>query len=169
VTLQSFVAQHEAERALVDTANPFAPRGAAADVEEGLALAPKFDANGLITCVATDNRSGEVLMIAHMNAEALRKTIQSGEAWYFSRSRGELWHKGSTSGHIQRVVEMRIDCDQDAVWIKVEQAGEGACHTGRRSCFYRAVPLGSTSDQVRLEFRDAEQLFDPEAVYGKDR
>jgi len=101
-------------------------------------------------------------MVAHMNAEALQKTIASGEAWYFSRSRRGLWKKGETSGHSQRVVEMRIDCDQDAVWIKVEQAG-GACHTGRRSCFYRAVPLGK-SGEVKLEFRD-ERVFDPTAVY----
>ena len=129
-------------------------------------MAPKFDADGLVTCVATDAATGEVLMVAHMNAEALRKTIESGEAWYFSRSRKALWRKGETSGHIQRVVEMRIDCDQDAVWIKVEQQGPGACHTGRRSCFYRAVPLRQAG-AVTLEFRDADKTFDPKAVYGK--
>ena len=111
------------------------------DREQGLALQPKFDASGLMTCVATDAGSGDVLMVAHMNAEALRKTIESGDAWYFSRSRNALWRKGETSGHTQRVVEMRIDCDQDAVWIKVEQVG-AACHTGRRSCFYRVVGNG---------------------------
>ena len=89
-------------------------------------------------------RSGDVLMVAHMNAEALKRTIETGEAWYFSRSRKALWKKGESSGHTQRVVEMRVDCDQDAVWIKVEQQGPGACHTGRRSCFYRAVPLRQT-------------------------
>ena len=94
-----------------------------------------------MTCVATDAATGEVLMVAHMNDEALRKTIASGEAWYFSRSRNALWRKGETSGHTQRVVEMRIDCDQDAVWIRVEQVG-AACHTGRRSCFYRKVDGG---------------------------
>jgi phosphoribosyl-AMP cyclohydrolase len=108
---------------------PFASPGTDADLEEGLALTPKFDANGLVTCVATDAVSGDVLMVAHMNAEALAKTIASGEAWYFSRSRNALWRKGESSGHTQRVVEMRIDCDQDAVWIKVEQVS-GACHTG---------------------------------------
>ncbi|HML07070.1 MAG TPA: phosphoribosyl-AMP cyclohydrolase [Xanthobacteraceae bacterium] len=144
----------------------FAPPGAAADLEEGLALTPKFDADGLVTCVATDATSGEVLMVAHMDAEALAKTIATGQAWYFSRSRGALWRKGETSDHTQRVVELRIDCDQDAVWIRVEQIG-GACHTGRRSCFYRAVPLGK-GGAVRLEFRD-ERVFDPKAVYrGKD-
>jgi phosphoribosyl-AMP cyclohydrolase len=150
---------------LSDEPAPFAPRGSTEEVEEGRALAPKFDADGLVTCVATDARSGEVLMVAHMNAEALRKTIESGEAWYFSRSRRALWRKGESSGHVQRVVEMRIDCDQDAVWIRVEQQGAGACHTGRRSCFYRAVPVGKTG-AVTLEFRDAEQTFDPTKVYG---
>ena len=121
--------------------SPFPVPGSAADLEEGRRLTPKFDADGLVTCVATDAASGDVLMVAHMNAEALAKTIATGQAWYFSRSRRALWRKGETSGHTQRVVEMRIDCDQDAVWIKVEQVA-GACHTGRRSCFYRAVPLG---------------------------
>jgi len=144
-------------------ASSFAQRGSATDVEEGTALAPKFDANGLITCVATDAQSGDVLMVAHMNAEALARTIATGEAWYYSRSRRSLWRKGETSGHVQRVLEMRIDCDQDAVWIKVEQAGAGACHTGRRSCFYRAVPLGK-SGAVTLEFTDGK-TFDPTSVY----
>ena len=135
------------------------------DIEEGTTLSPKFDADGLITAVATDPKSGEVLMVAHMNAEALRKTIDSGEAWYFSRSRKKLWKKGEESGHNQRVIELRIDCDQDAVWLKVEQQGPGACHTGRRSCFYRAVPLGKPG-AVTLEFRD-EKTFDPAAVYRK--
>jgi phosphoribosyl-AMP cyclohydrolase len=145
----------------------FAQRGSTKEVEEGRAFAPKFDADGLVTCVATDARSGEVLMVAHMNAQALANTIATGEAWYFSRSRRSLWRKGETSGHVQRVVEVRLDCDQDAVWIKVEQAGPGACHTGRRSCFYRAVPLGHGGDaSIKLEFRDAERAFDPDAVYG---
>ena len=116
----------------------FSERGTTQAVEEGRALSPKFDADGLVTCVATDAASGDVLMVAHMNAEALARTVETGEAWYYSRSRRALWRKGESSGHVQRVTEMRIDCDQDAVWIKVEQAGPGACHTGRRSCFYRA-------------------------------
>jgi len=144
---------------------PFAPPGSAADLEEGSALTPKFDRDGLVTCVATDIASGDVLMVAHMNAEALAKTIATGEAWYYSRSRRALWKKGESSGHTQRVVELRIDCDQDAVWIKVEQA-VAACHTGRRSCFYRVVPLGGPG-QARLEFRD-ERVFDPKAAYRKD-
>ena len=117
----------------------FSSRGSTGEVEEGLAFAPKFDADGLITAVATDAKTGDVLMVAHMNAEALRNTIGSGEAWYYSRSRKALWKKGETSGHTQHVVELRVDCDQDAIWLKVAQAGPGACHTGRRSCFYRAV------------------------------
>jgi phosphoribosyl-AMP cyclohydrolase len=121
--------------------------------EEGLRFQPKFDASGLVTCVATDATSGEVLMVAHMNEEALRKTIASGEAWYYSRSRKSLWRKGETSGHVQRVVEMRTDCDQDAIWIRVEQAG-AACHTGRRSCFYRKLESGNGG--ARLSFVDAD-------------
>src|SRR4051812_1301645 len=107
-------------------------------------------------------------MVAHMNSEALARSIESGEAWYFSRSRGRLWRKGESSGHVQRIIEMRVDCDQDAVWIRVEQAGPGACHTGRRSCFYRTVPLGRRGG-VALEFADAEKAFDPRTVYGADK
>jgi phosphoribosyl-AMP cyclohydrolase len=135
------------------------------DIEEGLAFQPKFDASGLVTCVATDAGTGEVLMVAHMNDEALRKTIATGEAWYFSRSRNSLWRKGETSGHVQRIVEMRMDCDQDAIWIRVEQTG-AACHTGRRSCFYRAVTAGESG--TRLSFVNADRLFDPKAVYRKE-
>jgi phosphoribosyl-AMP cyclohydrolase len=147
---------------------PFTAPAGAAELEEGAALTPKFNADGLVTAVATDAKSGEVLMVAHMDAQALAKTIASGEAWYYSRSRNTLWKKGEASGHIQRVVEMRIDCDQDAVWIKVEQVA-GACHTGRRSCFYRAVPLGTAEGKLsaaKLQFRDA-RVFDPKAAYGK--
>jgi phosphoribosyl-AMP cyclohydrolase len=132
--------------------------------EEGLSFQPKFDASGLVTCVATDAATGEVLMVAHMNDEALRKTIESGEAWYFSRSRNALWRKGETSGQTQRVVEMRLDCDQDAIWLRVEQHG-AACHTGRRSCFYRKVTASEGGAQLSLV--DAERLFDPAAVYRK--
>jgi len=134
------------------------------DIEEGTAFTPKFDANGLITAVVTDVASGELLMVAHMNDEALRLTIETGEAWYYSRSRKKLWKKGETSGHVQRVIELRVDCDQDALWLKVEQHGGAACHTGRRSCFYRAVPLGKGLSA--LEFHDGGRLFDPAAVYG---
>ncbi|VIO76321.1 phosphoribosyl-AMP cyclohydrolase [Bradyrhizobium ivorense] len=132
------------------------------DREEGLAFQPKFDAAGLVTCVATDVATGDVLMVAHMNDEALRKTIATGEGWYFSRSRGALWRKGESSGQTQRVVEIRLDCDQDAVWLKVEQQG-AACHTGRRSCFYRVAKADGGA--VTLSFVDADRLFDPAAVY----
>ena len=132
--------------------------------EDGLSFQPKFDASGLVTCVATDAASGDVLMVAHVNEEALRKTIETGEAWYFSRSRNALWRKGETSGQTQRVVEIRTDCDQDAVWIRVEQTG-AACHTGRRSCFYRKVT--SADGKVRLAFVDADRMFDPASVYRK--
>ena len=128
-------------------------------------LRPRFDAAGLITCVTSDAATGEVLMVAHMNEEALQKTVATGEAWYFSRSRQALWRKGETSGHVQRVAEIRIDCDQDAVWLRVEQAGGAACHTGRRSCFYRAVVPG-TAGGAALTFVAAERVFDPDTVYG---
>ena len=134
------------------------------EIEEGLKFQPKFDASGLVTCVATDAITGEVLMVAHMNDEALRRTVANGEAWYFSRSRNSLWRKGEISGQVQRVVEMRMDCDQDAVWIRVEQIG-AACHTGRRSCFYRKVEASDGGAQ--LSFVDADRLFDPAQVYGK--
>jgi phosphoribosyl-AMP cyclohydrolase len=154
-----------ADKILADKIS-FAARGTASEIEEGRAFAPKFDSDGLITAVVTDAASGGVLMLAHMNAEALAKTIESGEAWFFSRSRKKLWKKGEESGHVQRVVELRVDCDQDALLLKVEQQGPGACHTGRRSCFYRAVPLGKTGN-ITLEFRDGEKTFDPKAVYDK--
>jgi phosphoribosyl-AMP cyclohydrolase len=135
------------------------------EIEEGLGFAPQFGADGLITAVVTDVQSGDVLMVAHMNAQAVAKTIETGDAWYYSRSRQKLWKKGERSGHVQRVVELRVDCDQDALWLKVEQQGPGACHTGRRSCFYRAVPLGKTGT-VTLEFRNGDKTFDHHSVYG---
>jgi phosphoribosyl-AMP cyclohydrolase len=122
----------------------FAPRGDHAAIELGTGLAPKFDAAGLIVAIATDADTGEVLMVAHMNAEALARTIGSGDAWFFSRSRNALWRKGETSGNTLAVAEMRVDCDQDAILLKVRVAGDGVvCHQGYRSCFYRSVPLGS--------------------------
>ena len=135
--------------------------------EEGAVFAPRFDADGLLPVVATSAATGEVLMFAYMNAEALARTIETSEAHYWSRSRGRLWRKGEESGNTQRVVEMRIDCDQDAIWLKVEQQGKhAACHTGRKSCFYRAVPLGAPGGGgVSLRFVDAERQFDPQAVY----
>jgi phosphoribosyl-AMP cyclohydrolase len=125
-----------------------------------------FDERGLVTCVVQDWDTGEVLMVAHMNEQALRRSVETGEAWYWSRSRRALWKKGESSGHTQRITEMRVDCDQDAIWIKVEQNGPGACHTGRKSCFYRAVPLKQVG-AITLEFQDAAKTFDPAETYGK--
>lgn len=142
----------------------FAQRTSVEQVEEGHELAPKFDADGLIPAVTTDAATGEVLMLGYMNAEALRRTIATGEAHYWSRSRACLWHKGATSGLVQKVVELRIDDDQDAVWLRVAIEGSASCHVGYRSCFYRAVEVadGGTS----LRFVEQEKTFDPRAVYG---
>lgn len=127
-----------------ETTMAFTPRGNANEVEEGALLMPRFDAAGLITAVAVDATDKSVLMVAHMNEEALRLTIETGTAWYWSRSRQQLWHKGDTSGQIQTVREIRIDCDQDCVLLSVDVAGDGGCcHTGRRSCFYRRVEHGT--------------------------
>ena len=133
---------------------PFAPRGDTESIETGTAFAPKFDADGLILAVAADAATGEVLMVAHMNREALARTVATGQAWFWSRSRKALWRKGETSGNALAVVEIRIDCDQDALLLKVEVAGDGvACHRGYRSCFYRTVPLGDAAgDAVNLTF-----------------
>jgi phosphoribosyl-AMP cyclohydrolase len=129
--------------------SPFPIPGSKTELEEGSVLTPRFGSDGLITCVTTDAASGEILMVAHMNAEALARTIETGEAWYWSRSRGELWHKGATSGQIQTIREIRTDCDQDALLLKVQVAGDGGCcHTGRRSCFYRKVE--SANGEIRL-------------------
>ena len=146
----------------------FGQRESVEQVEEGDVLAPKFDEHGLIAVVTTDVKSGELLMHGYMNAEALEKTIETGEAHYWSRSRKVLWHKGATSGLTQKIVEMRIDDDQDAVWLRVEVAGSGAsCHVGYRSCFYREVPTGSAgSEPVKLTYREDEKTFDPHDVYG---
>lgn len=148
----------------------FAERGDKKALETQLTFSPKFDDNGLIPVIATDHQTNEVLMVAFMNETALKETLTLGEVVYWSRSRSELWHKGKTSGNIQKVVEIRTDCDQDALVIRVEQVGEAACHTGRRSCFYRSVPFGkslSEEEPVPLHEIDSIRLFDPEAVYGK--
>ena len=148
------------------TSQIFPPAADKTALERGAVIAPRFDANGLVAAIAQHADTGEILMFAWMNDEALKLTLDTGQAHYFSRSRGELWRKGETSGQVQDVVELRVDCDQDAVWLKVTQDGPGACHTGRRSCFYRAAPLGQ-SGAVKLEFRDADKTFDPESVYEK--
>jgi phosphoribosyl-AMP cyclohydrolase len=138
-----------------------------ADIEESTVFAPRFDADGLLPVVVTAAETGDVLMVAYMNEEALARTIATGEAHYWSRSRRCLWRKGEESGNTQLVVELRTDCDQDALWLKVETAGSGAnCHTGRTSCFYRAVPLRTPpGGGLALSFVEAERQFDPEAVY----
>jgi phosphoribosyl-AMP cyclohydrolase len=144
----------------------FAPRGSRQEIEEGQIFAPKFDAGGLIACVVTDAETGVLLMVAHMNAQALERTIATGEAWFYSRSREKLWRKGETSGHVMQVAEIRVDCDQDVLWLKVKQGGAGPCHTGRRSCFYRAVVRNGPDAPLTLDFRDDERVFDPAKVYG---
>ena len=144
----------------------FAPRRTVVQVEESAELAPKFDANGLIPAVVTDHGSGELLMHAYMNREALELTITTGEAHYFSRSRNKLWRKGETSGLKQRVRELLIDDDQDCVWLRVELTGGASCHVGYRSCFYRRVPLTSDGGPVELEFTENDKVFDPEQVYA---
>jgi phosphoribosyl-AMP cyclohydrolase len=144
----------------------FAARRTVEQVEEGTELAPKFDAHGLIPAVTTDFDSGELLMHAFMNAEALAKTIETGEAHYYSRSRQAIWHKGATSGLVQTVRELLIDDDQDCVWLRVDVAGGASCHVGYRSCFYRKVAIGEDGVAKPLEFTETKKVFDPEAVYG---
>ena len=142
----------------------FHPRTSVEEVEEGTVLAPKFDENGLIPVVTTDYESGELLMHAYMNREALAKTIEIGEAVYWSRSRQVLWHKGAPSGLVQKVVELLLDDDQDCVWMRVHVVGGASCHVGYRSCFYRRVPIGDT--EGKLEFTGVPKVFDPKEVYG---
>ncbi|TCR82206.1 phosphoribosyl-AMP cyclohydrolase [Rhizobium sp. BK376] len=135
------------------------------ELEDAGDFTPRFDDRGLITAVVTDIRDGALLMVAHMNAEALALTLQTGTAHYFSRSRGKIWKKGETSGNLQTVKEIRTDCDQDAIWLMVEVAGHDAtCHTGRRSCFYRTVELEDGKAVVKIA--DDRRHFDPDQVYG---
>ena len=147
--------------------NNFKKRISVEEVEEGLSLTPKFDEDGLIPCITTDNNTGEVLMVGYMNAESLTKTIENGEAYYFSRSQQKIWHKGSVSGLTQKIVAMKIDDDQDSIWISVDVSGSGAsCHVGYKSCFYRSIPIKSkVDDNIELIKDDEEKLFDPEEVY----
>lgn len=147
----------------------FADRKSIEQVEEGTDLAPKFDERGLITAVTSDAESGELLMQGYMNAEALALTIATGEAHYYSRSRKTLWHKGASSGLVQKVAQLMIDDDQDCIWLRVDVAGGASCHVGYRSCFYRQIPVGSDRQddgQIALEFTDSEKVFDPQEVYG---
>ena len=135
-------------------------------VEESTELAPKFDADGLIPVVTTDYGSGEVLMQGYMNEEAFKKTITLGQAVYYSRSRNTLWHKGKTSGLIQKIKEIRIDDDQDSVWLRVDVQGGASCHVGYRSCFYRSIPFGDNTSSTVLKFEEKEKVFDPKEIYG---
>ena len=134
-------------------ANKFDTAASTQELESGLHITPKFDDNGLVTAVVTDHSSGELLMVAHMNDAALENTLESGEAWFWSRSRQKLWLKGETSGSVQTVKEIRLDCDQDAIWLKVErQKPENTCHTGRQSCFYRRIV--TKNGDLCLEFTE---------------
>ena len=144
----------------------FEERKTIEQVEESTELAPKFDKEGLIAVVTTDFSSGEVLMQGYMNKEALKKTISLGEAVYYSRSRKALWHKGKTSGLIQKIKEIRIDDDQDCVWLRVDVKGGASCHVGYRSCFYRSIPMDNNKSKVVLKFEEDEKVFDPNEVYG---
>ena len=146
----------------------FQPRVSVEEVEEGSSLSPKFNHDGLIPCVTSDSKTNEVLMVGYMNAEALTKTIENAEAYYYSRSRQKVWHKGSTSGLVQTVKEIRIDDDQDSIWLSVEVGGTGAsCHVGYKSCFYRSIPLkNKVSQNLELKWEEKEKLFDPVEVYG---
>lgn len=146
--------------------NNFKKRISVEEVEEGLSLTPKFDEDGLIPCITTDNNTGEVLMVGYMNAESLTKTIENGEAYYFSRSQQKIWHKGSVSGLTQKIVEMKIDDDQDCLWISVDVSGNGAsCHVGYKSCFYRKIIFQKEESVINLEFIEKEKTFDPDVVY----
>ena len=144
----------------------FEQRKSIEQVEESAELAPKFDQDGLIPVVTTDFNSGEVLMQGYMNEEAFKKTISLGEAVYYSRSRKTLWHKGKTSGLFQKIKEIRIDDDQDCVWLRVDVQGGASCHVGYRSCFYRSIPFGDKSGSTVLKFEEKEKVFDPKEVYG---
>jgi len=145
----------------------FKKRENVAAIEEGKLLSPKFDKDGLIPVVTTDCNTGEVLMHGYMNSEALKKTIETKEAYYWSRSRKEVWHKGETSGFVQKVVELRIDDDQDSIWMNVDIGNGASCHVGYKSCFYRAIPLGKikNAEKIEMKFEDKKKKFDPEVVY----
>ena len=137
------------------------------EVEEGKYLEPKFDENGLIPVVTTDFKTGDILMHGYMNAEALKKTIETKEAHYWSRSRKKIWHKGQVSGFVQIVKEIRIDDDQDSIWLSVDIGKGASCHVGYRSCFYRSIPLGKNKNlnELQMEFKEKEKIFDPKKVY----
>ena len=145
----------------------FKKRHTIKEVEEGKYLSPKFDENSLIPVVTTDFKTGNILMHGYMNHEALKKTIETKEAHYWSRSRKKIWHKGQVSGFVQKVKEIRIDDDQDSVWMSVDIGNGSSCHVGYRSCFYRSIPLGKikNEEELEMEFKETEKTFDPEKVY----
>ena len=140
------------------------------EVEEGKYLEPKFDKNGLIPVVTSDSNSGNILMHGYMNDEALKKTIETKEAHYWSRSRKKLWHKGQISGFVQKVKEIRIDDDQDSIWLSVDIGNGASCHVGYRSCFYRSIPLGkiSNTEKIEMEFKENKKVFDPKKIYKNE-
>jgi phosphoribosyl-AMP cyclohydrolase len=144
----------------------FKKRKTIEQIEESTDLAPKFDKNGLIPVVTTDHLSGEVLMLGYMNEESFKKTIEIGEAVYYSRSREALWHKGKTSGLVQTIKEIRIDDDQDSIWLRVNVQGGASCHVGYRSCFYRSISFGKNYyENHKLQFEEKEKVFDPKEIY----
>ena len=145
----------------------FKKRENVAAIEEGKLLSPKFDNDGLIPVITTDYKTGEVLMHGYMNSVSLKKTIETKEAYYWSRSRKEIWHKGETSGFVQKVIEIRIDDDQDSIWMSVDIGDGASCHVGYKSCFYRTVPLGKIekTEKIEMEFNDKKKKFDPKTVY----
>ena len=145
----------------------FKKRENVADIEEGDLLSPKFDKDGLIPVTTTDFDTKEVLMQGYMNSEALKKTIETKEAHYWSRTRKQVWHKGETSGFIQKVIEMRVDDDQDSIWLSVDIGNGASCHVGYKSCFYRSIPLGKieNSEKIKIEFKEKKKKFDPKIVY----
>ncbi len=147
--------------------NMFKKRENVVEIEEGDLLSPKFDNDGLIPVVATCSQTKEILMLGYMNVEALKKTIETKEAHYWSRSRKQIWHKGKTSGFVQKVKELRIDDDQDSIWLSVDIGKGASCHVGYRSCFYRSVPLGKIENgrNIKMKFEEKEKIFDPEEVY----
>ena len=145
----------------------FKKRENVADIEEGNLLSPKFDKDGLIPVTTTDFDTKEVLMQGYMNSEALKKTIETKEAHYWSRSRKQVWHKGETSGFVQKVIEMRVDDDQDSIWLSVDIGDGSSCHVGYKSCFYRSISLGKieNSEKIKIEFKEKKKKFDPKIVY----
>ena len=145
----------------------FKKRHTIKEVEEGKYLSPKFDENGLIPVITTDFKTGDILMHGYMNYESLKKTIETKETYYWSRSRKKIWHKGQISGFIQKVKEIRIDDDQDSVWLSVDIGNGSSCHVGYRSCFYRSIPLGKikNEEELEMEFKETKKTFDPKKVY----